>query len=430
MNSLYPQFPCLTPLTRIASNGAESILSNLANGKWVRIHNRVLACFGALEPSSLLANLLNVASEEDANGLLAILLEYDFVDSGKHESYQDDLVLQLSSAYLNVTNHCNLECKHCYYGSLPGLSHGLPNSELFKIVDSLDAADILYLVISGGEPLTRPGIGNLLRYIRTKNFQEITLLTNGTVHPDDLVLLVAECVTSIHVSLDGPDEESNAILRGKGSFELALTGIRKFKAAGASRIKVITSITSANINRIDEMRRLCSKLGVEFGTTIFAGVGRGAEYPYLRPSTGALTQLFLKEAISLNCDSSATSQSPLDISAGVTCGSGTSMVSIDCLGDVFPCHLFHQPGLCIGNLRLQPNLKKLVEVSPITKQFRARVVENRKCHGCIVEHFCKGGCLAHTVAAHSATRDPWIERDPFCGVHKSVLSAQLWPTES
>lgn len=427
MNLMYPQFPCLTPLTRIASNGDESILSNLTNGKWVRVSNQVLACFTASNAEGVTANLLHITSPEEAEKLLTVLAEHDFIDSGEGKSYPEKLVLFPNTAYLNVTNYCNLTCEHCYYGSHPGLSHGLPNSEMFKIIDSLRAAEISYLVIAGGEPLTRPGIDDLLRYVRAKNFHEATLLTNGTIHSDDLASVVAKCVDNIHVSVDGPDEESNAVLRGTGNFDRALAGIRRFRVAGASRIKIVTSITSFNVSRMHEMRRLRDELGVELGTTIFAEVGRGSQYIQLKPPTEELARFFLEEAKSLNCDSSVADGPVLDVSAGVTCGSGTLMVSVDCFGDVFPCHLFHKPELRIGNLLSQPDLREMMLSSAVAAQFRARTVETRKCHGCAVEHFCKGGCLAHTVAAHDDSENPWIERDPFCEVHESVLSAQLWP---
>jgi len=216
-------------------------------------------------------------------------------------------------------------------------------------------------------------------------------------------------------------------LRGKGNFESALIGISKFKAAGIDKVKLITSITSQNIKRLPEMRRLSDSLGVEIGTTIFTPVGRGKKHLALRPSNQDLIRSFLEEFSLLNCDNSIADDASLDINAGVTCGAGTLMVSIDCFGNVFPCHLFHKPQYKFGNLLKQPDLLEMIRSSKTAHQFRDRNVEKRKCHGCTVEYFCKGGCLARTVAAHNMADDSWIERDPFCEVNKSVLSAQIWP---
>lgn len=202
------------------------------------------------------------------------------------------------------------------------------------------------------------------------------------------------------------------------------------KTAGAKKIRLVTTINSANIHRMNEMRKLKEDLDVELGTTIFAKVGRGNKRSSLTPKTGDLIKFFSEEVCSVVCNSSTAGNASLDISAGTTCGSGILMVSIDCRGNVFPCHLLHQPEFKIGNILVQPDLVQMLRESAVAKLFRKRTVEDRKCNGCEVEHFCKGGCLAHTIAAHSKSADPWKEKDPFCSVHRTILGAQLWNTTS
>jgi len=428
MNSLYLQYPCLTPLTRIATRGGESILSNLFNNRWLRIKNVTLECLQATDVPKMLECLKQSGfSEEEAVQFLDSLVEYGFIDDGTGKDHPEELILLPFNAYLNVTDYCNLTCKHCYYGSHPGLTHGLPNVDLFRIVDSLRAGGIENLVIAGGEPMTRPGIEELLRYIRSKGFTEITLLTNATIITQQQAAMIAECVDVVHVSLDGPDEEMNAVIRGRGNFDKTIAGVRLLKAAAVQRIRLVTNINAVNIKRVHEMRTLRDKLGVELGNNVFTEVGRGSKHKYLMPLTRDLIEFFLNETQTINCDASVSSSDYLNIHAGVSCGSGTHMISVDCRGDVFPCHLFHRPELRIGNLLTRSNLVEMLKLSPVAGQFRARTVETRKCHGCEVEHFCKGGCLAHTVAAHDSSPDPWKEKDPFCEVHKTVISAQLWP---
>jgi len=105
------------------------------------------------------------------------------------------------------------------------------------------------------------------------------------------------------------------------------------------------------------------------------------------------------------------------------------MISIDCFGNIFPCHLLHKQELKIGNILEQENLLEIIQKSSVIKRMKKRIVENRKCHGCSVEYFCKGGCLAHTISANKQSENPWIEKDPFCKVHKEILSLQLWEDE-
>ncbi|MEW6408207.1 MAG: SPASM domain-containing protein [Patescibacteria group bacterium] len=121
-----------------------------------------------------------------------------------------------------------------------------------------------------------------------------------------------------------------------------------------------------------------------------------------------------------------TNSNTLNIECGITCGCGVTMVSVDCYGNVFPCHLLHATNLKIGNLIDNRDLISLIKKSPVAEKFLRRTVEYRKCHGCRVEYFCKGGCLARTSAYYIAKENPWLEKDPFCALHKKILSMQLW----
>lgn len=428
MNTLYTQYPRLTPLTRIATRSGESILSNLINGRWMRIENATLECLKTPDLDSMVRLLIEQGADlEEAGQFVNSLVENGFIDDESGEKQQDGLNLLPFNAYLNVTDHCNLTCKHCYYGSHPGLTHGLANMYLCRVIDSLCNGGIDNLVIAGGEPLMRPGITGLLQYVKSKEFGEVTLLTNATIITPECAAVIAECTDVVNVSLDGPDEEMNAVIRGRGNFNKTIDGVRLLKSAGVRRVRLVTNINSVNISRVGQMRILRDELGVELGSNVFTQVGRGSRHKYLMPRNHDLIEFFLKETRTINCDASLSDPDYLNIYAGVSCGSGTHMISVDCRGDVFPCHLFHRPELRIGNLLDQPNLVEMLNISPVASQFRARTVESRKCHGCEVEHFCKGGCLAHTVAAHEQLEDPWRERDPFCEVHNTVISAQLWP---
>lgn len=429
MNPMYPNYSTLAPLTRVSTRGEESILSNLYNNKWIRISNQVLECLTQPAIAQIKERLVAIgSSEEDAAGLIESLVQHGFIDDGRSNVHPNELSLLPSSAYINVTDHCNIACTHCYYGSHPGLTHGLSNDQLCKVVDSLHSGGIRKIVIAGGEPMSRPGIEELLTYVGSKQFADVTLLTNGTIMTEAQACLIAGCVDVVHVSLDGPNEELNAVIRGHGNFDSAVEGVRKLKAAGVKKILLVTNINSANIGRLHEMRVLRDELGVALGNNIFAAVGRASKHKHLMPTHRSLVEFFLGETTQLACDLSVSGFSYLDIHSGVTCGSGTLMVSVDCHGDVFPCHLFHKPELRIGNLLSQPDLVQMLKDSAVAIQMRARTVETRKCHGCDVEYFCKGGCLAHTVAAHDDSSNPWKERDPFCEVHHAVISAQLWPS--
>lgn len=422
------RYPCLTPAARIISHSGESILANVDNGKWIRVDDNVLPCLSSQQYEAAVDSLLTLVSAEEANEFVTLLLDIGLVNYDRNNPYPLEMQFEVINAYLNVTDFCNLQCQHCYFGSNPNLTHGLPHKTMCEVVTKLHSSGIKHLVVAGGEPLTRPNIGELFEHIHNTGFETVTLLTNGTIHPTPLVSAIAKCITGVHVSVDGPDEASNAVLRGSGNFNRAIHGIEVWQAAGAEHIQVVTTITSQNISRMREMRDMCDHLEVEFGTTIFAEAGRGCQHTDLAPSQTDLIDLFLCEVARVEYGHSAQASVTLAIDAGISCGAGTFMVSLDCYGNVYPCHFFHQPKLLIGNILEEPDLNRLMENSPVATKFRQSTVEYRKCHGCSVEYFCKGGCLAHAVLAHPDSEDPWTERDTLCEVHRIVLGAQLWPS--
>lgn len=428
MDNYLKNIGCLNSLVRITTNGNNAILSNLFNGKWIKIKKENLSLFNGSDAQEVMQNcLLRGFKHDEAKDFVETLASNNFFRTESHPNHKKEkITFDLRTAYLHVTNFCNLSCKHCYRDSHSQLKHGVDIDSMFVVVDRLRNAGIKFLVIAGGEPLARPGVEDLLKHMRHSQFDSVTLLTNGTIMTEQLAKLIANCVDSAHVSLDGPNEEINAQIRGSGNFEKTISGIKKLKSAGVNKIKIITTITSGNISHLHEMSCIQKELGVDFGTSIFAEVGRGSEYSFLKPNISDVIKCFRDKTFSLDCNPLTTDSDLLDINAGVTCGSGTYMISVDCFGNIFPCHLLHKQELKIGNILEQENFLEMIQESPIIKQMQERVVESRKCHGCSVEYFCKGGCFAHTISANIQSENPWLEKDPFCKVHKEILSLQLW----
>lgn len=425
MKLTHRAYPCLSDSVRITIHKNVSILSNIDNGKWISISRETLELFRCKNEHELsLRCLKNGISHDESLKFISTLMEFGFIGAQSDQNLIKKIALR--SAYLNVTKYCNLSCPSCYYESDDKAAHGLEIKKMIVIADSLYSAGVRYLVISGGEPLTKDGIFELLRYCHGKRFKEITLLTNGTLITPKIASDLVKLVDRINISLDGPNDEINAVIRGSGNFSKTLNGIDNLKKAGCKNIKVITTITAVNINYLEKIRNICRKLDVQFGTSVFTETGKGAHNRSLTPSMADLKKYFKKNVAEISCNV-APGENNLDIDAGITCGCCTLMISVDCLGNVFPCHLLHEAELKIGNLIKSPDLIKLLSESKIAASFQIRTVEYRKCHGCSVEYFCKGGCLARTYKHKKQFKDnPWLEKDPICTLHKSILSAQIW----
>ena len=172
------------------------------------------------------------------------------------------------------------------------------------------------------------------------------------------------------------------------------------------------------------MEALAEELGVKIGTSIFAELGEGTKHPKLKAEIDELIGCFVSKAERLRLMHGEVSHG-LDVDAGLWCGSGVKMVSVNEDGDIYPCHMLHRPEFLVGNLLKTPDLRRMISSSSIIRSFRERTVEARKCHGCDVEYFCKGGCLAYAMTQSDSDK-AWREKDPYCSLHQEVLSRQIW----
>lgn len=127
----------------------------------------------------------------------------------------------------NCTRTCNLKCMHCYSQSENKKYHGeLTTDEAKKLIDDLSDFKVPVLLISGGEPLTR---GDLLEIIRYTGIRRIrcTISTNGTLIDREHAKKFKQLgVGYIGISLDGIGKSHDAFRGVNGSFDNALKGIR------------------------------------------------------------------------------------------------------------------------------------------------------------------------------------------------------------
>src|ERR1051325_4135919 len=127
-----------------------------------------------------------------------------------------------------VTLQCNARCLHCYSSSGPGVRHPneLTTAQAHHIIDQLADAGLLILAFSGGEPLVRPDIYDLMRHAADRELV-VNVASNGAVVNDRTAArLVESGVRSVTVSLDGADAATHDHFRQfPGLFDRTLHAI-------------------------------------------------------------------------------------------------------------------------------------------------------------------------------------------------------------
>ena len=149
----------------------------------------------------------------------------------------------------NVGRRCNLKCVHCYSQSADTEYNGeLTTEEGRTLLSDLAAFGVPVILFSGGEPLMRPDILELIAHARGLGLRAV-LSTNGTLIDKSMAQELKRLDLSyVGVSLDGLKAIHDSFRRVPGAFESAIEGLRNCREAG---IKVGLRFTINKRNKED-----------------------------------------------------------------------------------------------------------------------------------------------------------------------------------
>jgi radical SAM protein with 4Fe4S-binding SPASM domain len=156
---------------------------------------------------------------------------------------------------LQITDKCNLRCRHCYIGVPQNRELSIP--ELKSVLAEFENLQGLRLLITGGEPLMHSHFAEFNALLPEYAYRKI-LFTNGLLL--DQKLLSELHVDEIQFSIDGM-EHGHDTLRGKGTFRKVMKSVEMALGFGMP-VSVATMVHRENRPEFDEMQRLFQGLGI------------------------------------------------------------------------------------------------------------------------------------------------------------------------
>jgi radical SAM protein with 4Fe4S-binding SPASM domain len=163
--------------------------------------------------------------------------------------FQPSPIPSLRYLELQITDRCNLKCRHCYIGD--GLHQDLSIEQIQKIFKEFEEIQGLRLLLSGGEPLLHPQFWEINEILRNYSFRSI-LLSNGTLMTKRVAKKLR--VHEVQISLDGMKEGHESI-RGKGTFGRAVSTIDHLREANI-RVSIATMIHRKNLTEFEPLASL------------------------------------------------------------------------------------------------------------------------------------------------------------------------------
>ncbi|MFP4083300.1 MAG: heme b synthase [Desulfonatronovibrio sp.] len=178
-----------------------------------------------------------------------------------------------------ITRSCNLACKHCRAEAHPEPFEGeLSTSEAIKLIDSFPRTGDPVVIFTGGEPLLRSDVFDLVAHANSLNLRCV-MAPNGTLITRENALLMKEAgIQRCSISIDGPTAREHDLFRGvPGAFDQSMNGIECLKQAGIP-FQVNTTVTRDNIHQFKDIFNLARDLGsVAWHIFMLVPTGRGAE---------------------------------------------------------------------------------------------------------------------------------------------------------
>ena len=163
--------------------------------------------------------------------------------------------------YIDVTDACRLRCRHCCSSSGCASDDEMSDGEIFRVMDEAHRMGITGLILSGGEPLLRPGTPAFLEHAAGLGFH-ITLLTNGLLIDEAMGRFLARLGIRVKISLDGATAGTHEGLRGPGTFSRTLEVLRMLAALPSPGLTVHYTVNRRNIRELPDLPDLLSDIGV------------------------------------------------------------------------------------------------------------------------------------------------------------------------
>ena len=171
-------------------------------------------------------------------------------------------------AWIEITQNCNLICRHCYEGSSRRTCKPEMSFENFTfIVDELVKHGVGGIQLVGGEPLVHSQISQMIDYVAGK-FSYIEIYTNGTLLTDTLLGQIARHGITVALSYYSEDPKvHDSVTCTKGSFNLTQSNIQK-------ALDKCISVRLASVEMKDVPRFQLTRFEVPFRTDLPRLTGR------------------------------------------------------------------------------------------------------------------------------------------------------------
>jgi radical SAM protein with 4Fe4S-binding SPASM domain len=293
---------------------------------------------------------------------------------------------------LAVTYRCNNDCFHCYAGG-PRKTPELTTEQWKKVIDIVDSLDVGSLIFTGGEPLLREDLIELVEY--SKNL--VTgLITNGRLLTEKMVSELERAeLDHIQITIEGFKEIHNKMVCSD-AWDETVQGIKNALESSVFTL-TNTTLTTWNVQEVPDLLEFLSGLGLHrfaVNSIIKTGRAEDAEYGLTPAELKPYLETIKDKALDLGMEmvwytpTRRCDFDPLALGLGLKmCSAARINVTVEPTGRVIPCQSWFES---MGNILEDPWEK--IWNSPLAQSIRAKSYMPEECADCAMEQECTAGC--------------------------------------
>lgn len=176
------------------------------------------------------------------------------------EYVKDKFERPIISLRITLTNRCNVNCVYCHHDGMVSSKQEMTADELYTICKIAKNLGVKKIRLSGGEPLIRKDIVEIVEKISSLGFKDISMTTNGTLLEKYAQGLKDAGLDRVNVSLDTLNRETYEFITHKDYLESAKSGILKAVEVGLYPVKInMVIMKDINQNEVKDMFKFCKE---------------------------------------------------------------------------------------------------------------------------------------------------------------------------
>ena len=167
------------------------------------------------------------------------------------------------SLRITITNRCNENCLYCHHDGMTSSKDEMTPDELYTICKIAKRIGVRKIRLSGGDPLIRKDIVEIVEKIASLDFKDISLTTNGVLLGKYAEDLKNAGLDRVNVSLDTLDRETYKHVTSMDYLNEAKEGILKAVEVGLYPVKInMVVMKDINTDEIKDMFYFCKENGM------------------------------------------------------------------------------------------------------------------------------------------------------------------------